>query len=204
MPPQTPIWGIEPHTLAKHQILRKYWQAWLPIMSRWNGRVLYIDGFAGPGEYVGGESGSPIIALDEAVGHRATINSEVVFLFIEDEPERAEHLQSLLEERDLPNNFNYEVVNSKFDQTVSQVLDQVDVANRRLAPTFALIDPFGYSHTPINVIRRLMSNSRCEVLITFMYQFINRFVSQESQWAHLDGLYGTQDWESGNKFRKFK
>ncbi|PIW92928.1 MAG: hypothetical protein COZ87_04120 [Candidatus Moranbacteria bacterium CG_4_8_14_3_um_filter_43_15] len=24
-------------------------------MTRWNGRVLYIDGFAGPGEYIGGK-----------------------------------------------------------------------------------------------------------------------------------------------------
>ena len=29
--------------------------------------ILYIDGFAGPGEYEGGEAGSPIIALDTAL-----------------------------------------------------------------------------------------------------------------------------------------
>ncbi|MFZ7121222.1 MAG: three-Cys-motif partner protein TcmP, partial [Eubacteriaceae bacterium] len=46
------IWAIEPHTEAKHAILRKYLDAWLPIITRWNGKVLYIDGFAGPGEYV--------------------------------------------------------------------------------------------------------------------------------------------------------
>ncbi|PIU78275.1 MAG: hypothetical protein COZ28_01740 [Candidatus Moranbacteria bacterium CG_4_10_14_3_um_filter_44_15] len=49
------IWNIEPHTEEKHEILRKYLDAWLPIMTRWNGRVLYIDGFAGPGEYIGGK-----------------------------------------------------------------------------------------------------------------------------------------------------
>ena len=194
MPPETPIWEIEPHTRAKHQILRKYWQAWLPIMSRWNGRVLYIDGFAGPGEYSLGESGSPMIALDEAIQHRTSIGSEVIFLFIEDNWDRAEHLRALLGERSIPPNFRCQVVNSRFDETITEVLDQVDAARRGLAPTFALIDPFGYSHTPIDVIRRLMSNSRCEVLITFMYQFINRFVSLENQWVHLDRLYGTPDW----------
>ena len=39
------IWEIEPHTEAKHEILEKYLNAWLPIMTRWNGRILYIDGF---------------------------------------------------------------------------------------------------------------------------------------------------------------
>jgi hypothetical protein len=37
-------------------------QAWVPILTRYYGRVVYIDGFAGPGIYVGGEEGSPIIA----------------------------------------------------------------------------------------------------------------------------------------------
>ena len=196
MPPRTPIWEIEPHTLAKHQILRKYWQAWLPIMSRWNGRVLYIDGFAGPGLYSGGEPGSPIVALDEAIGHKASISSEVIFMFIEDSQERSEYLQALLSEKEIPSNFKYKVLNSKFDETITGVLDQVDSANSRLAPTFALIDPFGYSHTPFEVISRLLSNPRCEVLITFMYQFINRFASNPSQSEHLDKLYGTNAWRT--------
>jgi len=32
-------------------ILRRYLQAWLPILSRRNERVLYLAGFAGPGIY---------------------------------------------------------------------------------------------------------------------------------------------------------
>ncbi len=40
------IWNLDPHTAKKHEILRRYFEAWLPIMARWNGRVVYIDGFA--------------------------------------------------------------------------------------------------------------------------------------------------------------
>ena len=53
------VWPIEPHTKAKHQILEEYLKAWYPILSSWQGRVLYLDGFAGPGTYSGGEDGSP-------------------------------------------------------------------------------------------------------------------------------------------------
>ena len=41
------LWIPDAHTLAKHAILRRYLQAWLPIMSRWNRRGVVIDGFAG-------------------------------------------------------------------------------------------------------------------------------------------------------------
>src|SRR5437868_3544213 len=61
--PDETLWPLEPHTLGKHLVLRAYLDAWLPIMARWNGRILFIDGFAGPGEYSTGEDGSPIIAL---------------------------------------------------------------------------------------------------------------------------------------------
>ena len=55
------VWDLEPHTAKKREILSRYFQAWLPILARWNSRVLYIDGFAGPGEYSKGEDGSPVI-----------------------------------------------------------------------------------------------------------------------------------------------
>ena len=64
------VWDIEPHTARKHAILRRYFEAWFPIMARWNQRVLYIDGFSGPGEYSNGEDGSPLIVLKAARDHR--------------------------------------------------------------------------------------------------------------------------------------
>ena len=58
MPPRTTTWSLEPHTKGKHLVLQHYMGAWLPILTSWNGRVLFIDAFAGPGEYTGGEAGS--------------------------------------------------------------------------------------------------------------------------------------------------
>src|SRR5580704_5033889 len=82
--PRQTIWPLEPHTRAKHEILKRYLQAWMVILSQ--GRfpeILYIDGFAGPGEYSGGEVGSPIIALDTALAFRPPLTSQVHFLFVE-------------------------------------------------------------------------------------------------------------------------
>ena len=64
--PSDTLWCRDPHTGAKHQILSTYLQAWFPIIaSRFPG-LTYVGPFAGPGEYVGGEIGSPLIALQQA------------------------------------------------------------------------------------------------------------------------------------------
>jgi three-Cys-motif partner protein len=49
--PKTPVWSIDAHTKAKHEILRRYLQAWFPILASFSGRIIYLGGFAGPGVY---------------------------------------------------------------------------------------------------------------------------------------------------------
>jgi three-Cys-motif partner protein len=64
-------------------------------MGSWTSRILFIDGFAGPGEYTGEEPGSPIIALNALRNHTAkhVISAEVGFIFIERDQDRADHLE---------------------------------------------------------------------------------------------------------------
>jgi three-Cys-motif partner protein len=91
------IWPLEPHTAKKHEILRRYFQAWLPILAQHNPRLLYIDAFAGPGEYLNGEDGSPVVILKAARDHVIPFRSELVCLFIESEEDRHKHLVEVLE-----------------------------------------------------------------------------------------------------------
>lgn len=77
MPDET-IWPLDQHTRAKHELLRRYLGAWFPILTYagYHGRVMFLDGFAGPGIYSNGEPGSPIIALNTLVNHRVFGNWE--------------------------------------------------------------------------------------------------------------------------------
>lgn len=201
MPPNTTTWPIDPHTRGKHLVLENYMQAWLPIMTRWNGRVLFIDAFAGPGEYSNGEPGSPVIALRSLIDHsfRNQIRSEVRYLFIEKESDRYEHLQSVLSSLsgELPSNCNYSVINSTFDDTLSDVLDSIEEQRARLAPAFVMIDPFGVSETPMTTIGRILENPKSEVYISFMYEAINRFRGHTNFESHLDELFGCPEWRKG-------
>ena len=176
--------------------MRYYLDAWLPIMTSWNGRVLYIDGFAGPGRYKGGEDGSPIIALKAALEHKKPITTEVIFRFIEEREDRAAYLEEIVSAMDLPPNFKWRVVPSRFDETLTEIMEYIDEQNATLAPTFAFVDPFGYSHTPFSLIARLMTQPRCEVLINFMYEEINRFLSFEPQWLNFNTLLGAEKWNA--------
>ena len=191
-------WEAAPHTIAKHRLLRSYLDAWLPIMSSSNRRVVYIDGFAGPGEYQGGEEGSPIIALRAALEHRQPFSAEIAFLFIESQEDRRNHLEQLIAQTfpTLPHNVSYDVVSGRFDETMSGVLNHLDEQKKRLAPTFAFIDPFGYSDTPMSVVARIMGNPKCEILVNFNYEELNRFLSLDSQRGNFDRQFGGSAWEA--------
>ena len=201
MPPGTTTWNLEPHTLGKHKVLDHYMKAWLPIMTRWNGRVLFIDAFAGPGEYSGGEPGSPVIVLRALIDHRAKnqMRSEINYLFIEKDVDRCDHLTRVLSGLDgeMPSNGNYEVFNSTFDETLKDVLDNIDQQNAHLAPAFVMIDPFGVSGTPMNIIGRILENPKSEVYVSFMYRDINRFKAHTNFAKHLDNLFGCPEWRQG-------
>jgi three-Cys-motif partner protein len=201
--PKTVVWALDEHTRAKHEILRRYLQGWLPIMTTYNGKIVFIDGFAGPGEYAGGESGSPIIAIDTFLNHshQKIRDKEVIFLFIEQDKARCKHLEMLLSKRAqrhlFPTKSTYHVLQGNFNATMDDLLTGIEDKQASLAPTFAFIDPFGFSHTPMSTIKRLMDHPKCEVLITFMYEEINRFLTANytNKETYYNELFGTTEWK---------
>jgi three-Cys-motif partner protein len=206
MPPRTTQWPIEPHTQAKHLILARYLKAWLPIMASFNGRILYIDAFAGPGRYSKGEEGSPLISLkillDNPLFQSASRKCNAVFFFIEEDKERAnalkEELKQMIADRPLPRWVEYNIIQGEFALEMTKILTAIEQDGKLLAPTFAFIDPFGYSGVPLEVIARIARNPRCECLITFVYESIVRHGGKSESWiqGHIEQLFGTADWKA--------
>lgn len=196
------LWPLESHTKGKHAVLREYLKAWLPILSTYNARVLFIDGFAGPGVYEGGEEGSPLIAIRSLREHSAKEKiKEVFFFFIEADPRRAESLKTAVEalraKGELPNNCSVYVETGRFDGSIHEVLQALEEQKAKMAPAFVMIDPFGVSDTPMNLIQRLLQNDRLEVYVSFMYEFLNRFKGTPEFEPHLDDLFGCTEWRKG-------
>src|SRR5687767_13200746 len=94
-------WAANAHTLAKIAILKAYLKAWLSILgqSKVGQPVLYVDGFAGPGEYTNHPEGSPIAAMAAARDVLDALGSKwragkVYCAFIEADDERCENLRA--------------------------------------------------------------------------------------------------------------
>ena len=189
------IWAIEPHTEAKHDLLRNYFEAWLPIVGRYRKRVVYIDGFAGPGAYSGGQDGSPVVVLKVARGH-AHVTCELLCIFIEADEPRHSHLSKTLAalSATLPAHIQYKVLKGSFTDKLPEALGFVTQQRERREPLFAFVDPFGMSHTPMVTIKEILRSSGSEVLINFMYEELNRFLSHDDLAANHDALFGTKNW----------
>ncbi len=195
---ESTIWDLDNHTNAKHEILKKYLNAWFPILggNNYHNKLLYIDGFAGPGEYSNGEKGSPIHAIESLKNQVVTIKAKCHFIFIENDEKRCRNLELILSKIEIPSNADYSVICSDFSDHLSGVFDELDKQGRSLAPSFVMVDPFGYSQTPFHIIKKIMSYKRCEVLITFMYDFINRFKENSDAGPKIDELYGSNIWRN--------
>jgi three-Cys-motif partner protein len=157
--------------------------------------ILYIDGFAGPGEYEAGESGSPIIALDTALGFQPPLSAKVHFLFVEERSDRANHLRKQVALRTLPSNFSVVVEGGITFETAFTNRYVGYVRQRRLLPTFAFIDPFGWTGAPFSLVKQILSHRSCEVFVNFMYEEINRFIGHPDQVANFDSFFGTEEWK---------
>ena len=194
------IWEIRPHTKAKHEILKHYLGAWFPILASVHLRLLYVDGFAGPGEYESGEDGSPIIALkvarDHALKRKLTRKGmDLVFYFIEKDEARCQNLKQKIATLQLPDNFRIHAECASFEEIFDEVLSEIEKQNKRLAPSSVFIDPFGPTGFPMSLISRLAQQPRSEVLITFNYQSLNEwFLQDPRKYKYLDELYGSDAW----------
>lgn len=203
MQPRGTIWELEPHTAAKHEILRRYLQAWVPILSQGNfPHLVLVDGFAGPGRYSRGEEGSPVIAIKAVIEQPRPIRAKVDFHFIELDEGRATHLESEIGRLSHQSNVTTTIHGGKSFQDAFPIVwdSYAPRPGRARPPTFVFIDPFGFK-IPFSYVAKVLRAQGCEVLITFMFEEINRFLAQDQQPDNFDELFGCRVWRDGMEIK---
>lgn len=171
--PNDTIWERSPHTAVKHQIERGYLGGWFAKLA-WTGRVLFIDGFVGPGRYIDGEEGSPIIALRMALerpifqGGSRHASCDRMLVFVESDRERFAHLELELARFTLPEHVKVGAYNADFEDTLAGILSHVEQG--RLALAFVMIGSFGWTGFPFALIERIGREERSEVFVSFMIE----------------------------------
>lgn len=196
---------IQPHTKAKHHILAYHLKEWFPILGRSSKSLRYIDGFAGPGEYHGGEPGSPIISLRTLKGHQffdefSRDGKSIEFLFVEKNPDYCRHLERKIEEEQWPSNFKVAVNYGEFESNFTRLLDDATTTRRPIPPTLLFVDPFGSAGFPMDLFKRLVSFDRVDVLINLnILEFVQWILEDPSKHVTANRLYGGPRWKPALK-----
>jgi three-Cys-motif partner protein len=178
--PRQTVWDRDGHTGAKHDLLRRYLQAWIPILLAHNRRVTYAEGFAGPGVYTKGEPGSPVIALQTFCQYPDLLDMpsrEAHLVFVEELPKRvacleAELAKAVTELAPLPSALRVRpVVTGDCADVLAEALNDCQAGG---SPMFVFLDSFGGPDIPFELLRLVAENHSSEVMLTFQPQFLTR------------------------------
>ena len=199
-------WVIEEQTAIKHELLRAYIGPWMNILWQQQERVhvaphlIYVDGFAGPGEYWTSEArtakvdGSPII-VGKAANSLISGQRKLDIITFDSDKRTVDHLAPLLKGINGTNQA-WEINHGDFSSGAKSLMDKLTVRMGRDYPTFFFIDPFGYSGFPMNLLAEILKHERTEAFITFMTYDIVRFMDKPEEQDKMLGLFGTDDYRN--------
>ena len=172
------IWSQELHTKAKHLILKAYFQSWLAIVGQKFQKIVYVDGFCGPGIYENNEPGSPILAINSAIEvlktleSRGTLKAEKVELyFFDSDKDRIESLKNEVS-KIVINNPRLKVVieQGEFEEKVLpivQILQRERAIYGMISPSLFFLDPFGVKGFSLSLIGEIFKLNSSEMFLLF-------------------------------------
>lgn len=197
--PSSKLPPYHPHHRAKHELLRRYMDVWMPKLGFTYNQVALVDGFASVGRYQDGKRGSPLIMLEAYVGRedRGRFRAPPHFVFIESKKRFAQHLKAEVQAYPSLHGATVDVIHGEYEHEFPRVVDYLATAYRQPVPTFAFVDPRGYADNPFSHIedfkRRMPVKS--EVMVYLPAAFMARFVATGKTAAALTKLYGGPTWE---------
>lgn len=190
-------WAADPHTLAKIQILRGYLHAWFPILGRSNpAHLLYVDGFAGPGQYLGDVEGSPVAAIrsaNTALANPMFQAPGIRCAFLEPDHRTLDHLGRYLESVDMHSRLGVHLFNTTFEDGFDQLVAAFPQHVAGEQPTMFFLDPFGATGVPFELVAQVLRFGRSEVLITLDHDGVSRNWSAGYERV-LTSVFGDASW----------
>ena len=128
----------------KSRIVTKYFWAWAKIMisaaRRREGRIAYMDLFAGPGRYSDGTLSTPVTVLQTAI-KEADFREMLVTIFNDKNPTNVKSLREIIGAIPGIETLKYkpQIENEEVGQKIVDRLEGI-----RLIPTLLFVDPWGY------------------------------------------------------------
>ena len=185
-------------TYLKHFFLERYLETVAYHIGYSQKEFVYVDCFSGPWRAEDEELGdtSIRIALDRLNSVRNGLAQRQKYpsiraIFVEKSPSVFATLKQVLQEH--RGDVKTTALAGSFEDNVDRIVDQV-------GSTFAFIfvDPTGWSGFAMDNLRPILQRAKGEVMINFMYDFINRFLTFQNaaNEESLDRCFGTREWRS--------
>lgn len=172
---------IQPAAVLKHELLKRYLPVfvWKLGSTSRDGKVCYVDGYAGPGVYKDGSPGSPALAVNAArMIAESKSGDRLVGYFVEEKPANAQALRDYFASESI----DWQVFEGDVHDRLPDVMQQVD----GYRPLFAFLDPFGLG-IPLDMLGQVVLNRKAtapngtligaaatEVLLNFSFSGLRR------------------------------
>lgn len=191
--------GKKAAAVLKHGILTRYVPPFVEKTGSTaaDGRVVVLDGYAGPGEYEDGSPGSPLVMVKSLEKSRRTLD----LLLVEQDMETFEKLGQVLERQGL------HLAHGPYQGRVEDRLDDLlEIAAG--APLFAFLDPYGLGVTFDDIVGKIFARPSSpyapatEVLLNFSADAVRRIggllaksvPGRDKTLARLDAVCGGDWW----------
>ena len=192
---------------VKHRLIEEYLKGWFPkLMLGPHGadRINYIDTHAGRGKHMGGQLGSPPIALTTLLKHsardRLLSTSSVRFFFVERDDVNASALNHELQDFAIPENVGVKAQVANCFEILDSIISKAEKRGRDLAPSFLFCDPYGF-RVPGSILRRLMRFPRVELFVNVIWRELNMAIvharsgTSPGMAQTLDIVFDGDDWK---------
>ena len=190
-------WPYEEQTQIKHRVLEAYSKVYMSKLGA-NTNTLFVDCHGGCGAYLDvnnniyyGSSVRVYQACEQVFSKRQTTNYIAIS---ERDKKNCDNLYKVLTD--------LKVKNAKiYNEDYIDLLDDKKLTEfYQLHPTLFFIDPFGYYDTPMCKMKKLMNSYGNEILINFMFDFLNRGIGVSSiDKDRLTSFFGTDEWLHAQK-----
>jgi len=177
-------------SLVKTTIVSKYFWAWAKVIiqtvKKRNGRIAYIDLFAGPGRYKDGTNSTPLLILETAT-QDSDMRRMLVTIF--NDKDNSQSLDAAI--KALPGIEKLRHPPKVYSQEVgSEIVKQFE--NMRLVPTLFFVDPWGYKGLSLKLVNSVLKDWGCDCIFFFNYNRINMGLGNSLVQEHMDALFGKQ------------
>ena len=177
-------------SVVKTAIVTKYFDSWAKVILPWaekrDGRIAYLDLFAGPGRFDDGTLSTPLLILKKAIADERLAKS-LVTLFNDASPEHSSNLKSEIAKLPGIDQLKYQPEVS-CDEVGDQFVRQFE--RMQLVPTLFFVDPWGYKGLSLRLVNSVLKDWGCDCIFFFNYNRINMGLSNPIVTAHMNELFG--------------